>query len=761
MATTASLLSRFPKHSVVSGRVLRVTGAGAMLIVDDDVQGYIPARELAWTDVDQPRRFIREGEQITAEVIGEDTLRNRLNLSRRLVLRNPWETITRDYPVGQIYPGRVCQVVDFGAFVELEPGVVGLVHISAIPKQEGTEQPIELWVNDDVLVQVLSVEPEQRRIALSMGTVINQRDQQVSQQRYSATPAGTTIREMLGIRSDPLADITLPWCDPAGLIQHILLVDDDHEFGSSTAAWLSLLGYRTTYVASVGEARALVQQSGYSLLLLDYDLGDGTGLDLAELAVQHNPDAWKVLLSAQADRRHCQRVPHIPKLFCWSKPFFMHDFAGLLKMLTAGNCPICQRQEPPETITVELFKPGDTDQPTLMSLEKLCADELHRIVEVTGAQTGLICCIDSNRQQVKITAQAGYGLTLHEADRNKLIYSPMRDVCMRGDVIRVADMTTQPARFRRLLPLSHFKAFLGVPIRSAERDVQFGMFLFHRAVDHFTPFHEQHAMINAGFLGLQLERQHVLRTSLAAQQALLAGKLSLSMAHEVQKQIGTLVAQSELLTLRMQKLRDQQEAIDYQTLLQRGLPEIAMRMQRSLQAIGKVTERQLDFARPYTISRFNLNHLVERVVQMLKPMAHQEHLHLAYQLDPNMRDIISAPLLIQQIFLNLAFNAIQQMAEAGLRGGELLISTAYTADAPYPVRVLFVDSGLGIHAAHYARLFQHGFTTRASGTGQGLYLSRMAAEALGGQLRLLESFVGFGATFELVLPLQMQEHWHE
>src|SRR4051812_11149687 len=107
MTEPTSLLDRFPPHSIVTGQVTRVAGAGVTLLLEDGINGYIPSREIAWSAVDQPRRYVREGQQIEAMVLGEDALRNHLVLSRRLVMRNPWATtITADYPVHTVRTGR-------------------------------------------------------------------------------------------------------------------------------------------------------------------------------------------------------------------------------------------------------------------------------------------------------------------------------------------------------------------------------------------------------------------------------------------------------------------------------------------------------------------------------------------------------------------------------------------------------------------------------------------------------------------------------
>ena len=117
--------------------------------------------------------------------------------------------------------------------------------------------------------------------------------------------------------------------------------------------------------------------------------------------------------------------------------------------------------------------------------------------------------------------------------------------------MRVADMVAQPAAFRYLQPLGRFRSMLGIPVRQSDASARLGILLFHQAADYFSELHLDDARISAGFLGIQIERQQLLRMSLSAQQTILARRLSLVMAHEVQKQLGTIGAHVETLNVRL------------------------------------------------------------------------------------------------------------------------------------------------------------------------------------------------------------------
>ena len=733
-----------------------MTGAGAFVLLTPHVIGYIPSRELAWGPVDQPRRFVHGGQRLEVMIIGEDALRKHLLLSRRLVLRNPWKTTTTEYPAGRICMGRVTQWVDYGAFIELEPGVVGLAHVSEVPCQVGTNDPIAFWPDDQVLVEVLAVDPDSHRISLSLRSVVVKRNEILHRRRHQSTEHGATIGARLEAQSDPLAHTMLPWYQPNSLIKNILLVDNDAAFGESTCQSLRYLGYTTTFAASFEEAQKLVCDPQYQLLLLDYDLPGGTGIDLARLAQQQNPQAQPVLLSAEAGPHLCQLDTPVPGLLCWRKPLRMQQFGQLLHTLAVGTCLLCHRMPTTPQVVSASISPAPLTGTILEALESLCIREVRQVIAATGAEAGAICGIIEGSQQVRLLAQYDPGPLLGRYNLQQLIHSPINDVIRRGETVRAADVADHPARFRYLVPWGTFRSFLGVPVRVDSGDARLGLLLFHRDRGYFSHEHEQQALLSAGYLGLAWERHAFLRTMLAAQQVSLTGRIYLSLIHESRGQTALLQAQTDQLTTQLLALRDH-DISDYATLQKRDLPGIADRLQHTLDNLDKILQHQLNFTRPYEIRAFSLNKLVERTLEMLRFQAQVQNVWLDYDLDTELPTLHSEETLIQQIILNLTLNAVQQMHDAGTIGGTLLVTTRRAPEVSGLLQILFSDSGPGIHAVHQERLFQHGFTTRNGGTGQGLYISRAAAEALSGHLTLHESYVAYGSTFLLELPCSLPE----
>jgi ribosomal protein S1 len=111
------------------------------------------------------------GDEIKVKVVGIDKEKERISLSRKVLLPNPWLKLIEKYHVGDLVEGRVVSVLDFGAFVELEPGVQGLVHISEIGYMDSVDPKSVVKRGDQVLVKIISIEPNRERISLSMRRV--------------------------------------------------------------------------------------------------------------------------------------------------------------------------------------------------------------------------------------------------------------------------------------------------------------------------------------------------------------------------------------------------------------------------------------------------------------------------------------------------------------------------------------------------------------------------------------------------------------
>src|SRR5215831_14591433 len=169
----------------VSGEVTRLADFGAFVEVLPGVEGLIHVSEMSWTKrVHRPGDVLKKGERVEAVVLKVEPAARRLSLGLKQVLGNPWDTIKDRYPAGKIVEGKVIRLAKFGAFVELEEGIDGLIHLSEFTNERRIQSPGEIVkVGQVVRAVVLSVEPETRRLKLGM-------------KQLEATPADEIVKGM-------------------------------------------------------------------------------------------------------------------------------------------------------------------------------------------------------------------------------------------------------------------------------------------------------------------------------------------------------------------------------------------------------------------------------------------------------------------------------------------------------------------------------------------------------------------------------------
>jgi len=154
----------------VTGEVTRLTDFGAFVEIMPGVEGLIHVSEMSWTKrIQRPGDVLKKGERVEAVVLKIDPAGQRLSLGLKQVLGNPWDTIKDRYPVGKIVEGKVTRLAKFGAFVELEEGIDGLIHVSEFTNEKRIQSPGDVVkVGQVVRAAVLAAEPETKRLKLSM-----------------------------------------------------------------------------------------------------------------------------------------------------------------------------------------------------------------------------------------------------------------------------------------------------------------------------------------------------------------------------------------------------------------------------------------------------------------------------------------------------------------------------------------------------------------------------------------------------------------
>ncbi len=165
-----SVDSKYPRESRVKGKVVSLTDYGAFIELEAGVEGLIHVSEMSWTKrVKHPSKLLNVGDQVEAVVLDVDKTARRLSLGLRQTEPNPWQTINDRYHEGDRITGRVRNLTDFGAFIEVEEGIDGLVHISDMSWTRRLKHPSEmLKKGDEVEAVILKIDTENQRLSLGV-----------------------------------------------------------------------------------------------------------------------------------------------------------------------------------------------------------------------------------------------------------------------------------------------------------------------------------------------------------------------------------------------------------------------------------------------------------------------------------------------------------------------------------------------------------------------------------------------------------------
>ncbi|MCK4393699.1 S1 RNA-binding domain-containing protein [Candidatus Bipolaricaulota bacterium] len=162
------IAAHYPTGTHVTGTVVSVTDFGAFVELEQDVEGLVHVSELSWGYPENPKEVVSEGDKIEVVVLNCDEEAHRISLSLRRTQNDPWEDVNTKYPRDQQVTGEVTKLTDFGAFVKLEDGVEGLVHVSELDWGHVAHPRDVLKEGETIEAKVLNVDPKERRISLSI-----------------------------------------------------------------------------------------------------------------------------------------------------------------------------------------------------------------------------------------------------------------------------------------------------------------------------------------------------------------------------------------------------------------------------------------------------------------------------------------------------------------------------------------------------------------------------------------------------------------
>jgi len=204
------VLDNLQPGQVLDGTVQRLTDFGVFVDIGG-VDGLVHVSELAWTRVEKPSDVVKEGDKVKVKILKVDKENERISLSMKETQPGPWDVAGQQFKKGDVVTGTVKRLVSFGAFVELAPGIEGLVHISQMANRHVNSPAEVVKDGQEVQVKILDVIPSEQRISLSIRALeedrtveverANRREQQTFQQENNQ-PLGVTLGDLFGDLKD-------------------------------------------------------------------------------------------------------------------------------------------------------------------------------------------------------------------------------------------------------------------------------------------------------------------------------------------------------------------------------------------------------------------------------------------------------------------------------------------------------------------------------------------------------------------------------
>jgi small subunit ribosomal protein S1 len=205
-----ALLEELEVGKTFTGKVTQIKDFGVFVDLGG-MDGLLHISEMSWGKIDQPSELYSLGDEVEVQIIAVDKERERISLSKKNLTENPWSDIENKYGKGDVVEGKIVKLLDFGVFVELEPGVDGLVHVSEISNQHVKKPSDVLSVGDAITVEILNVDKENKRISLSMKALLEdekkkeeeakdekkeEKEEDLSPQEYSVNDEQVTLGDL-------------------------------------------------------------------------------------------------------------------------------------------------------------------------------------------------------------------------------------------------------------------------------------------------------------------------------------------------------------------------------------------------------------------------------------------------------------------------------------------------------------------------------------------------------------------------------------
>jgi signal transduction histidine kinase/predicted RNA-binding protein with RPS1 domain/ActR/RegA family two-component response regulator len=719
------------------GKAVKVLSFGVIVELDDGREGFLPRREFATPETRDLRQVVEAG-QVFDVVESQESKRGRTLL--RLASDDAWDSFVAEVHAGASMSGVVRNVEPYGVFVDLRPGVTGLVRSEELAAWPIKRVEQVLWVGDAVRVVVQEVIRKEERVALSMRGAASERSQALrrsealptSPREGPASPVVTTVGE-----------------EPWSLALNVLIVDDEPQVARQLVDRLKKWGHITQQVSNAEEALQLARECAFDVIVMDVGLPNMNGVQAAQRLLESKQRAHVVLMTDWASATDLETELQglgNQGVELVIKPNHEIELSRVLTQLYATS-PGPKSQRPEKSAKA---RAGYLSEASLQhSLSRI----LRSLRQQTGAAEIILFAVDPRTRSLVILAREGRRSAIRVRElQAHWIYSPIRDVIQDQQVVFARDVAEQSAAFKYLRRALDFCSCIGVPVPAEDPA---GLFAFHTLAGHFAHTDRRLAIAAGERIAAVLDRHAAERALIEAHRYVLLGQLGAVVVHEVNNKMGA--ARYDVGRLQ-EDLAQLKACWETQGKAGRAWEQVynkARDVARTTETLVQLASGFDSLVRQQEPGRLDIHVALAQAIQTIRPLASRRGIEVHTRYHEHPLRVQGVASWLDQAFSNLLLNAVQQI---GLgrpdTGGHVLVSThLIPGDSARPLHVRIHDDGPGIHTAHWERIFDLGFTTRKEGSGLGLFVTRRLIESLGGRVRVEESYRLWGTTMLVELPV--------
>jgi len=213
-----TIAQNYPVGAVIEGKIKNVNNFGIFIGIDQGIDGLVHISDISWTQrINHPSELYKKGDEVRAVILDIDRENERFSLGIKQLTPDPWETISEKYAQGDRVKCTVKSVTDFGVFVELEPGVEGLIHLTQLPKSKEGDPLKAFGIGDEIQAEILHVSPKDKRIGLSIRKLEQSAERDVQkgytkdQRKATSNLGDLLIEKMMSLQ--PTSDTEEPASD--------------------------------------------------------------------------------------------------------------------------------------------------------------------------------------------------------------------------------------------------------------------------------------------------------------------------------------------------------------------------------------------------------------------------------------------------------------------------------------------------------------------------------------------------------------------